>query len=46
MGGEVKNVAALIAVGVGQEGYREALGVAKGTKEAPLLSKSMSTFTV
>ncbi len=32
-GGEVKNVAVLVAIGVDQEGYREVLGVAEGTKE-------------
>jgi putative transposase len=32
-GGEVKNVAVLIASGVDQEGYREVLGVAEGAKE-------------
>jgi len=32
-GGEVKNVAVLIAIGVDQEGYREVLGVAEGAKE-------------
>lgn len=32
-GGEVKNVSVLVAVGVNQEGYREILGVAEGTKE-------------
>jgi transposase-like protein len=32
-GGEVKNVAVLIAIGVDAEGYREVLGVAEGTKE-------------
>ena len=32
-GGEVKNIAVLIAIGVDQEGYREVLGVAEGTKE-------------
>lgn len=32
-GGEVKNVAVLIAIGVDQEGYREVLGVTEGTKE-------------
>jgi transposase-like protein len=32
-GGEVKNVAVLIAIGVDQEGYREVLGVAEGLKE-------------
>ncbi|MCC7389023.1 MAG: IS256 family transposase [Phycisphaerales bacterium] len=32
-GGEVKNVAVLIAIGVDSEGYREVLGVAEGTKE-------------
>jgi hypothetical protein len=35
-GGEVKNVAVLIAIGVDQEGYREVLGVAEGTKEDEL----------
>lgn len=32
-GGEVKNVAVLVAIGVDREGYREVLGVAEGTKE-------------
>ncbi len=32
-GGEVKNVAVLVAVGVRSDGYREILGVAEGTKE-------------
>ena len=32
-GGEVKNVAVLVAVGVNTEGYREILGVAEGAKE-------------
>src|SRR4051812_27817759 len=32
-GGEVKNVAVLIAIGVDQEGYRAVLGVAEGAKE-------------
>jgi transposase-like protein len=32
-GGEVRNVAVLVAVGVGADGYREILGVAEGTKE-------------
>lgn len=32
-GGEVKNVAVLIAIGVDAEGYREVLGVSEGTKE-------------
>jgi transposase-like protein len=32
-GGEVKNVAVLIAIGVDAEGYREILGVCEGTKE-------------
>lgn len=32
-GGEVKNVSILVAIGVNQEGYREVLGVAEGTKE-------------
>jgi len=32
-GGEVKNVAVLIAVGVDQEGYREVLGTVEGCKE-------------
>lgn len=32
-GGEVKNVAVLVAVGVNADGYREILGVSEGTKE-------------
>lgn len=32
-GGEVKNVAILIAIGVGEDGYREVLGIAEGCKE-------------
>ncbi len=32
-GGEVKNVAILVAVGVGDDGYREVLGIAEGCKE-------------
>jgi putative transposase len=32
-GGEVRNVAVLVAVGVDQSGYREVLGVAEGAKE-------------
>jgi transposase-like protein len=32
-GGEVKNVSILVAIGVNQDGYREVLGVAEGTKE-------------
>src|SRR5512135_1538211 len=32
-GGEVRNVAVLVAVGVDQNGYREVLGVAEGAKE-------------
>jgi len=32
-GGEVKNVSILIAVGVNQDGFREVLAVAEGTKE-------------
>jgi transposase-like protein len=32
-GGEVRNVAVLIAVGVGEDGYREDLGIAEGCKE-------------
>ena len=32
-GGEVKNVAVLIAIGVDADGYREVLGVTEGTKE-------------
>ena len=32
-GGEVRNVAILVAVGVGQDGYREILGIAEGCKE-------------
>lgn len=32
-GGEVKNIAVLVAVGVNSEGYREILGAAEGAKE-------------
>ena len=32
-GGEVKNVAVLVAIGVDSEGYRQILGVAEGAKE-------------
>jgi transposase-like protein len=32
-GGEVKNVAVLVAIGVGEDGYREILGVVEGLKE-------------
>jgi len=32
-GGEVKNVSVLVAIGVGQSGYREILGVSEGAKE-------------
>ena len=32
-GGEVKNVSVLVAVGVNDEGFREIIGVAEGTKE-------------
>jgi len=32
-GGEVQNVSVLVAIGVGQDGYREILGVAEGGKE-------------
>lgn len=32
-GGEVKNVAILVAIGVAEDGYREVLGVAEGEKE-------------
>jgi putative transposase len=32
-GGEVKNVAVLVAIGVDQEGYRQVLGVCEGIKE-------------
>lgn len=32
-GGEVKNVAVLVAIGVDQDGYRQILGVAEGVKE-------------
>lgn len=32
-GGEVKNLAVLVAIGVDEEGYREVLGVAEGAKE-------------
>ncbi len=32
-GSEVRNISVLVAVGVNQDGYREILGVAEGTKE-------------
>lgn len=32
-GGEVRNVSVLVAIGVNQDGHREVLGVAEGTKE-------------
>ena len=32
-GGEVKNVSVLVAIGVNQDGFRDVLGVAEGTKE-------------
>lgn len=32
-GGEVKNVAILVAIGVADDGYREVLGIAEGAKE-------------
>jgi len=32
-GGEVKNVAVLVAIGVDQDGYRQVLGVCEGVKE-------------
>jgi putative transposase len=32
-GGEVKNIAVPVAIGVGSDGYREILGVAEATKE-------------
>jgi transposase-like protein len=32
-GGEVKNVAVLVAIGVSEDGHREILGVCEGTKE-------------
>jgi len=32
-GGEVKNIAVLVAIGVDQDGFRQVLGVAEGTKE-------------
>lgn len=32
-GGEVRNVSVLVAVGVGQDGYRDILGIAEGCKE-------------
>lgn len=32
-GGEVKNIAVLVAIGVNSEGYREILGAAEGAKE-------------
>ena len=31
-GGEMENVAVLVAIGVGSDGYREILGVCEGTK--------------
>jgi transposase-like protein len=33
LGGEVRNVSVLVAIGVNQDGYREILGVAEGSKE-------------
>ncbi|NOY86609.1 MAG: IS256 family transposase, partial [Deltaproteobacteria bacterium] len=41
-GGEIRNVSVLVAFGVNQDGYREALGVAEGAKED---KKSWSNFT-
>jgi len=32
-GGEVRNVSVLVAIGVGEDGYRDILGVAEGCKE-------------
>ena len=32
-GGEVKNVSVLVAIGVGDDGYRRILGIVEGTKE-------------
>ncbi|HPC94315.1 MAG TPA: IS256 family transposase [Sedimentisphaerales bacterium] len=32
-GGEVRNVAVLVAIGVGEDGYRDILGIAEGCKE-------------
>jgi transposase-like protein len=32
-GGEVRNVSVLVAIGVNQDGFRDVLGVAEGTKE-------------
>jgi transposase-like protein len=32
-GGEVRNVSVLVAVGVGEDGYRQVLGIAEGCKE-------------
>jgi transposase-like protein len=32
-GGEVRNVAVLVAIGVGEDGYRDILGIAEGYKE-------------
>lgn len=32
-GGEVKNISILVAIGVNQDGFREIIGVAEGTKE-------------
>ena len=38
-GGEVRNVAILVAVGVNQDGYREILGAVEGMKEDSLHGK-------
>jgi len=40
-GGEVKNIAVLVAVGVGLDGHRQVLGVCEGTKED---TESWGTF--
>ena len=32
-GGEVQSISVLVAIGVNQEGYREILGVAEGSRE-------------
>ena len=50
LGGEVKYVAVLVAIGVKQDGYREILGVAERTKEdleswrGLITSQSVRTF--
>ena len=43
-GGEVKNVAVLVAIGVREDGYREILGVVEGLKEDGLLPENWSMW--